>query len=80
MHCYWLVVVLPLLVSLFFFRFLRNNFFKILNFTVNDLGGGRDGMGKSLAADNVVEEIIQLGGTAVADYSIILIMIFNINS
>lgn len=37
--------------------------------SVNDLGGGRDGSGKSAAADSVVQEIVQLGGQAVADYS-----------
>ena len=36
---------------------------------VNDLGGGRDGSGKSAAADAVVQEIVQAGGIAVADYS-----------
>ena len=36
---------------------------------VNDLGGGGHGEGKSSeAADNVVEEIIQAGGEAVANY------------
>ena len=38
-------------------------------FTVNDLGGGRDGSGKSAAADSVVKEIVKMGGKAVADYS-----------
>lgn len=38
--------------------------------TVNDLGGGRDGTGKSFAAaDSVVKEIQERGGQAVADYS-----------
>lgn len=37
---------------------------------VNDLGGGRDGDGKSSrAADNVVDEIRKNGGVAVADYN-----------
>ncbi|KAJ2945104.1 hypothetical protein O0L34_g9160 [Tuta absoluta] len=36
---------------------------------VNDLGGGRDGAGKSAAADNVVRQIKENGGTAVADYN-----------
>jgi NAD(P)-dependent dehydrogenase (short-subunit alcohol dehydrogenase family)/acyl dehydratase/putative sterol carrier protein len=37
---------------------------------VNDLGGGRDGSGKgsSSPADKVVDEIIALGGNAVANY------------
>lgn len=37
--------------------------------SVNDLGGSRDGDGKSAAADEVVNEIKQAGGKAVADYS-----------
>ncbi|KAJ2948531.1 hypothetical protein O0L34_g7782 [Tuta absoluta] len=36
---------------------------------VNDLGGGRDGSGKSAAADNVVKQIKDNGGVAVADYN-----------
>lgn len=37
---------------------------------VNDLGGGRDGTGKSFAAaDSVVKEIQERGGQAVADYN-----------
>ncbi|XP_027195391.2 peroxisomal Multifunctional enzyme type 2 [Dermatophagoides pteronyssinus] len=36
---------------------------------VNDLGGDRDGTGKSSAADLVVNEIRQRGGQAVADYN-----------
>lgn len=35
---------------------------------VNDLGGARDGTGKGRAADDVVEEIISAGGSAVASY------------
>ncbi|KAJ0174167.1 hypothetical protein K1T71_010313 [Dendrolimus kikuchii] len=36
---------------------------------VNDLGGGRDGSGKSNFADAVVKEIKDKGGIAVADYN-----------
>lgn len=36
---------------------------------VNDLGGGRDGSGKSKFADEVVKEIKDKGGIAVADYN-----------
>ncbi|CAH2042285.1 unnamed protein product, partial [Iphiclides podalirius] len=36
---------------------------------VNDLGGGRDGSGKSTFADAVVQEIKNKGGVAVADYN-----------
>jgi NAD(P)-dependent dehydrogenase (short-subunit alcohol dehydrogenase family) len=37
---------------------------------VNDLGGARDGAGSGQAmADTVVDEIRQLGGTAIADYN-----------
>ncbi|KAJ6219956.1 hypothetical protein RDWZM_005768 [Blomia tropicalis] len=36
---------------------------------VNDLGGGRDGTGRSAAADDVVQQIRQSGGKAVADYN-----------
>lgn len=36
--------------------------------TVNDLGGSRDGLGASSAADEVVQEIVRNGGKAVADY------------
>lgn len=35
---------------------------------VNDLGSARDGTGQSKMADKVVEEIVQLGGQAVANY------------
>ncbi|XP_026763515.1 peroxisomal multifunctional enzyme type 2 [Galleria mellonella] len=36
---------------------------------VNDLGGGKDGAGKSTFADAVVKEIKDKGGIAVADYN-----------
>lgn len=36
---------------------------------VNDLGGARDGVGKSTFADAVVKEIKEKGGIAVADYN-----------
>ena len=35
---------------------------------VNDFGGNRDGTGEGKVADEVVEEIIKLGGEAVANY------------
>ena len=38
-------------------------------FIVNDLGGSRDGTGRSAAADATVEDIRKMGGNAVADYS-----------
>ena len=35
---------------------------------VNDLGGERDGTGEGKVADNVVKEILDNGGEAVANY------------
>ncbi|XP_041984467.1 peroxisomal multifunctional enzyme type 2-like isoform X1 [Aricia agestis] len=39
---------------------------------VNDLGGARDGVGKSNFADAVVKEIKEKGGVAVADYNSVI--------
>lgn len=55
---------LSLVILSFYGNFLLNWFI-----SVNDLGGDRDGTGKSSAADLVVNEIRQRGGQAVADYS-----------